>query len=61
MAMKKGEKYTCANPECGCEVQVTKGSEAPSATFTPRCCCGEEMVSKESMKKASAGSRSPSY
>ena len=47
MGMKKGEKYECSNPECGCEISVTKGSEAPNATLSPRCCCGEEMMPKE--------------
>jgi hypothetical protein len=54
MAMKKGEKYECTNPECGCTVSVTRGSEALNATRAPRCCCGEEMMAKE----ATASSRS---
>jgi len=58
MAMKKGQTYECSNPECGCEISVTKGSEAPNASRAPRCCCGEEMTPKE---KASAGSRSEKY
>ncbi len=61
MAMKKGEKYECSNPECGCEISVTKGSEAPNASHTPRCCCGEEMTPKENLKRASAGSRSQEF
>jgi hypothetical protein len=55
MAMKKGEKYECSNPECGCEISVTRTSEAMSASRSPRCCCGEEMALKE--KQASAGTR----
>jgi hypothetical protein len=53
MPMRKGEKYECTNPECGCEISVTKGSEAPEADRSPLCCCGEDMVP---MKRASAGS-----
>lgn len=25
MAVKKGERYRCPDPECGCEVEMTKG------------------------------------
>jgi len=56
MPMKKGEKYECGNPECGCEISVTRSSEAMSSSRSPRCCCGEEMTLKE--KEASAGMRS---
>lgn len=43
MAMKRGEKYQCPNPECGCEISVTKGSSSDSAHLEPKCCCGEHM------------------
>jgi hypothetical protein len=55
MGMKKGEKYECTNPECGCEISVVKESEAPNANRAPRCCCGEDMAPKESMSRESAG------
>jgi len=44
MAFKQGEKYRCPDPECGCEIQVTKGA-APGkgGDLKPRCCCGKEM------------------
>lgn len=57
MGMKKGETYECTNPECGCEINVTKASADPSANRAPRCCCGEDMTPKESMRRESAGSR----
>ncbi len=45
MAFKEGETYRCPDPECGCEIKVTKGA-APEkgGDQNPRCCCGKEMV-----------------
>ena len=43
MAMKQGETYECTNPRCRCQISVTHGSEAASASQAPRCCCGEAM------------------
>lgn len=46
MAFKEGEIYRCPDPECGCEIKVTKGA-APGkgGDQNPRCCCcGKEMV-----------------
>lgn len=54
MAMKKGERYQCSNPDCGCEISVTKGSESMEEDQEPRCCCGEEM----SLMEKTADSRS---
>ena len=47
MALKQGEVYTCKDPKCGCEIEVTKGA-APGGggTAPPRCCCGKDMVLK---------------
>ena len=44
MALQKGEKYRCPDPQCGCEIEVTKGA-APGmgGNLAPRCCCGKEM------------------
>lgn len=45
MAFKKGEKYRCPDPNCGCEIEVTKGAPPTCAgKENPRCCCGREMV-----------------
>jgi len=55
MAMRKGEMYECTNSDCGCEISVTKSSEAPNANRSPQCCCGEEMLPKEGMRGAAAG------
>jgi hypothetical protein len=42
MAFKQGEKYRCPDPECGCEIKVTKGA-APGkgGNQNPRRCCGK--------------------
>jgi hypothetical protein len=44
MALKQGEVYACSDPQCGCEMTVTKGA-APGkgGELNPRCCCGQEM------------------
>jgi hypothetical protein len=46
MAPKKGEVYKCPDPNCGCEITVTKGAGPGGVDQTPRCCCGKEMVKK---------------
>jgi len=57
MAMELGQRYECADPECRCEITVTRASEAENADEAPRCCCGEEMVLKENLKRSQAGGR----
>ncbi len=44
MALQTGERYRCPDRECGCEIEVTKGT-APGkgGDQAPRCCCGMEM------------------
>jgi hypothetical protein len=48
--MRKGDTYQCPNPDCGCEIRVTKGSSMPESDveLAPKCCCGEHMVQKSS-------------
>jgi hypothetical protein len=46
MALKEGEVYKCPNPNCGCEITVTKGAGPGGGDQPPRCCCGKEMVKK---------------
>lgn len=44
MVLRTGEKYRCPDPECGCEIEVTKGAEeGHDGDQNPRCCCGKEM------------------
>ncbi|MGH9417000.1 MAG: hypothetical protein ACRD01_10260 [Terriglobales bacterium] len=44
MALREGETYTCSDPNCGCEIEVTRGCHAgESHVQEPRCCCGKEM------------------
>ncbi len=48
MPLKKGEVYQCPDPNCGCEITVTKGAPADCrGTHKPTCCCGKEMKLKE--------------
>jgi hypothetical protein len=47
MALKQGEIYSCPDPDCGCEISVTKGAKKNSGVHIHLCCCGREM----SMKK----------
>jgi len=47
MALKKGEVYRCPDPECGCEITVTKSAvTGKGGNQSPRCCCDKEMVKK---------------
>lgn len=44
MALQEGEMYSCPNPSCGCEIEVTKGARpGGGGDQNPRCCCGQEM------------------
>ncbi|HWX39893.1 MAG TPA: hypothetical protein VN345_01975 [Blastocatellia bacterium] len=44
MAMHEGDQYRCPEHSCGCEIEVTKGTQMTAgANFNPRCCCGKEM------------------
>ena len=44
MAFRKGERYSCPDPTCGCEIEVTRGAQSGGGgDHAPRCCCGEEM------------------
>lgn len=44
MPFRDGEVYRCPDPECGCEIRVTKGAQpGKGGDLNPRCCCGKEM------------------
>jgi len=48
MAFKQGEVYKCPDPNCGCEITVTKGAASScTGNQNPRCCCGKEMMKKQ--------------
>lgn len=48
MAFKQGEVYDCPDPECGCEVTVTKSAkEGQGGNQNPMCCCGKRMEKKK--------------
>lgn len=42
IGIRKGQRFVCMNPECGCEMEVTKASSQDSAS-NPLCGCGVEM------------------
>ena len=41
MTMQVGQSYRCQNPDCRCEIEVTKASM--ETVTNPRCGCGAEM------------------
>ncbi len=45
MAFVEHEVYRCPDPQCGCELTVTKGAP-PSCQGqqNPTCCCGNTMA-----------------
>jgi len=44
MAQQKGESYRCADANCDCEIQVTRGAKpGAGGNANPRCCCGQPM------------------
>ncbi len=44
MALKDGERYRCPNPNCACEIQVTKGAQpVAGGDRNPTYCCGKTM------------------
>ncbi|MGH9477137.1 MAG: hypothetical protein ACRD1C_12510 [Terriglobales bacterium] len=44
MTMEAGERYACSNPQCGCEIEVTRSAQpGAGGALNPRCCCGREM------------------
>jgi hypothetical protein len=40
--VRKGQRFVCQNPECDCELEVTKAPLIESP-IGPRCSCGAEM------------------
>jgi hypothetical protein len=53
MAMKMGDTYTCSNPQCNCQIQVTRSArEGGGGDQNPRCCCGEEMQPETATTRA---------
>ncbi|MGH9535529.1 MAG: hypothetical protein ACRD2E_11800 [Terriglobales bacterium] len=45
MALKDGDVYRCTDPNCDCEVTVTRGAAHAESgeDKNPRCCCDAEM------------------
>jgi hypothetical protein len=42
IGIRKGQRFVCQNPECGCEMEVTEAFSQASVS-NPRCGCGSEM------------------
>lgn len=41
---EKGQRFRCPDPNCACEIDVTKGAPAScNGQSKPRCCCGRDM------------------
>lgn len=52
MNLKKGEIYVCIEPYCGAEIEVIRGAHSICrGEFDLRCCCGKEMVRKETLEE----------
>ena len=50
MNLKKGEVWACSEPCCRAEIEVKRAADsACPGKFTIRCCCGKDMVLKESL------------
>jgi len=47
MKANPGERYTCTDPDCGCEIQIIRPCNAaiedPEEDATLSCFCGSEM------------------
>jgi hypothetical protein len=51
MNLKKDEIWVCREAYCGAEIKVIRAANsACHGKFTLRCCCGKEMVAKESVQ-----------
>jgi hypothetical protein len=56
MPFQKGDRYRCSDPNCGCEIEVTKGAKpGAGGNQNPRCCCGKEMQPVGSGARQPAG------
>ena len=55
MNLKKDDVYICNEPYCRAEVKVIRGAENICAgKFTLRCCCGKEMIRRETLESVEA-------
>jgi hypothetical protein len=39
MGWQTGEIFKCPNPECGCELTLTRTSKKERGAIFPTCCC----------------------
>jgi len=53
MNLKKDQIWVCTEPQCQAEIQVLRSANSTChGKFTLRCCCGKDLVPKESMEHA---------
>jgi hypothetical protein len=51
MNVKKGEIWVCKEPYCAAEIKVLRAADTKChGTFDLRCCCGKDMVLKQTTK-----------
>jgi hypothetical protein len=56
MNLKKGQIWVCKEPQCEAEIEVLRSANSTChGNFTLRCCCGKDLVPRESMEHASIG------
>lgn len=52
MAWKQGTVFACVDPECGCQVTVSRDSRwKGDSRRGPRCSCGKPMEAKPNLVK----------
>jgi hypothetical protein len=39
MGWQAGETFRCPNPDCGCELTITRPSNRERGAILPTCCC----------------------
>ena len=58
MKANRGERYTCTDPDCGCEVEIIKPCSAQmeevDENSMPSCFCGADMQPAERGSAAQA-------
>ncbi len=53
MNVKEGQIWICTEPSCQAEIEVLRSAKSTChGKFTLRCCCGKDLVLKESIEHA---------
>lgn len=60
MNLKKGQIWICTEPSCQAEIEVLRSANSTcQGKFTLRCCCGKDLVPKETMEHAGTRPAAP--